>query len=95
MDVRIITKSFEAKLTICKCIVERTAKSSQSISKPSSTMENKASNLLTTIFSPRTSGNLEIELGNLVRIHPPWKEIKLMDDEKIILCTYFCEMAPL
>lgn len=95
MDVRIITKSFEAKLTICKCIVERTAKSSQSISKPSSTMENKASNLLTTIFSPRTSGNLEIEVGNLVRIHPPWKEIKLMDHEKIILCTYFCEMAPL
>lgn len=94
MDVRIITKSFEAKLTICKCIVEREAESSQSISKPSSAVENKASNLSTVIFSSRTSGNLEIEVGNLVRIHPPWKEIQLMDHEKITLCTYFCEMAP-
>lgn len=95
MDVRIIMKSFEAKLTICKCIVERATESSQSISMPSSTMENRASNLLTIIFSSRTSGNLEIDVGNLVRIHPPWKEIQLMDHEKIILCTYFCEMAPL
>lgn len=77
MDVRIIMKSFEAKLTICKCIVERATESSQSISMPSSTMENRASNLLTIIFSSRTSGNLEIDVGNLVRIHPPWYAFNL------------------
>eukprot|EP01018_Ginkgo_biloba_P028090 Gb_35582 [translate_table: standard] len=95
MDIRILEKSFEAKLTICKCTVEKAFQRAQSIQNSCSTLENRGCSYLTVIFNTRTSDNLEIEVGNVVRIHPPWKEVQVMEHEKIIVCTYLCEMAPL
>ncbi|KAK7327782.1 hypothetical protein VNO77_21873 [Canavalia gladiata] len=45
----------------------------------------------TVIFSPRVCNNVHLEVGNLIRIHPPWKEVQVGNDN-IIMCTYFSEM---
>ncbi|XP_020959518.1 uncharacterized protein LOC107645615 isoform X5 [Arachis ipaensis] len=45
----------------------------------------------TIIFSPRVCDNVDLEVGNLIRIHPPWKEIQVGND-RMILCTYFSQI---
>ncbi|OIV95417.1 hypothetical protein TanjilG_06286 [Lupinus angustifolius] len=46
---------------------------------------------VTVIFNPRVCDNVDLEVGNLIRIHPPWKEVHVGNDD-IILCTYFSEI---
>lgn len=46
------------------------------------------------IFSSKMSGDLELEVGRVVRVHPPWQEIHGAGQfGKIILGTFFCEMV--
>ncbi|XP_057817329.2 uncharacterized protein LOC131030498 isoform X1 [Cryptomeria japonica] len=94
IDVWILAKSFEAKLMICKCMVERARENTQSIQHTSSDVESGMGNTITVIFSSRTSSHLEIEIGKIVRIHQPWKEIRPEEHDKIVVCAYFCEMTP-
>ncbi|XP_021647890.2 uncharacterized protein LOC110640740 isoform X3 [Hevea brasiliensis] len=44
----------------------------------------------TVIFSPRICSDVDLEVGNLICIHPPWKEVQVMgNDKSTILSTYF------
>lgn len=46
----------------------------------------KEGTLRTVIFSSRICGSVELEVGDFVRIHPPWYEIYLgISDTLIIL----------
>ncbi|KAK3007861.1 hypothetical protein RJ639_014590 [Escallonia herrerae] len=47
---------------------------------------------LTVIFSLRSCSDIELEVGKVIRIHPPWKEVAIVGkDETIILSTYFTQ----
>ncbi|KAF8006538.1 hypothetical protein BT93_K0746 [Corymbia citriodora subsp. variegata] len=44
----------------------------------------------TVIFNSRICNDVDLEIGNLIRIYSPWKEVQVMGYEKsIILSTYF------
>ncbi|KAB5569429.1 hypothetical protein DKX38_003222 [Salix brachista] len=48
----------------------------------------------TVIFSPRVCSNVDLDLGNLICIHPPWKEVQVIGtDEFVILTTYFSHVS--
>ncbi|KAM7527087.1 hypothetical protein LguiB_030497 [Lonicera macranthoides] len=91
IDVRILSKCLEAKLTVCGCSFIRDEEGSQCVD--NSQMRKEMGRDSTIIFSPRTCSDVELEAGKLIRIHPPWKEICVTGkDEKIILSTYFSQI---
>ncbi|XP_059625705.1 uncharacterized protein LOC132268855 isoform X2 [Cornus florida] len=73
IDVKILSRSLEAKLTVCCCSLSIDKKSSHWAGRPLITKEN-GERTLTIIFSSKACGDVELEVGNLVRIHPPWYE---------------------
>ncbi|WVZ73967.1 hypothetical protein U9M48_022213 [Paspalum notatum var. saurae] len=42
----------------------------------------------TIIFSPKICDSVDVVVGNIIHIFPPWKEVKIQE-EQVILCTYF------
>nr|ACG27596.1 hypothetical protein [Zea mays] len=42
----------------------------------------------TIIFSPKICNNVDLLVGNIIHIFPPWKEVKIQE-EHVIICTYF------
>ncbi|XP_077219584.1 kinetochore protein isoform X2 [Tasmannia lanceolata] len=92
IDVQILSRYLDAKLTVCHCSIGENSKSSQGVKSPQKLVHGGGSRNRTIIFSPRICGNVELEVGNLIRIHPPWKEAKVLENEKIILCTYFSQV---
>ncbi|KAI3506654.1 hypothetical protein L1887_21215 [Cichorium endivia] len=77
-DVRILSKSLEGKLTVCSC------------SSIKNVTERK--NFII-IFSSRTCSDVELDVGMLVRVHPPWKEVNVKGkQENTILSTYFSQI---
>ncbi|MCI01621.1 hypothetical protein A2U01_0022648 [Trifolium medium] len=46
----------------------------------------------TIIFNPRVCDNVDLEVGSLIRIYPPWKKVQVGNDT-IILCSYFSEIS--
>lgn len=77
LDVRILSKSLEGKLTVCSC----------------SCIKFDEGKNLTIIFSSRICDDVELDVGILIRIHPPWKEVNVKGkQEKTILSTYFSQI---
>ncbi|PIA61530.1 hypothetical protein AQUCO_00300809v1 [Aquilegia coerulea] len=86
IDVKILSKYLDAKLTVCQCSVP--INSSEFAQSPQKTMDSGEKR--TIIFCSRICNNVELEVGNVIRIHPPWKEVEIRSkDVGIILCTYF------
>ncbi|MCL7044590.1 hypothetical protein MKW94_019523 [Papaver nudicaule] len=85
--VKIMSRCLEAKLTVCECSCQEINKNSHCGS-PESSMN---FGLKTTIvFNSRMCSDVEIEVGNVIRIYPPWSEVQVMGKNKsVILCTYF------
>ncbi|KAI3980085.1 hypothetical protein MKX01_042739 [Papaver californicum] len=85
--VKIMSRCLEAKLTICECSFQQKNENSRCASPNSS---NNMGPKTTIIFDSRMCSDVEIEVGNVIRIHPPWNEVHVMGkDTSIILCTYF------
>lgn len=85
MDVKILSKNLEARLSTCLCNI---------LKFPEAHGEQATSNVkVMVIFNMETNAQLELEAGRIVRLYPPWQEV-LREDEvaKIILCTYYCEV---
>ncbi|XP_057721329.1 uncharacterized protein LOC130935552 isoform X2 [Arachis stenosperma] len=80
-DVKIISRYLDGKLTVCHCSFGKFTEHFPSTNNRESTI----------IFSPRVCDNVDLEVGNLIRIHPPWKEIQVGND-RMILCTYFSQI---
>ncbi|XLR25995.1 hypothetical protein S83_053895 [Arachis hypogaea] len=80
-DVKIISRYLDGKLTVCHCSFGKFREHFLSTNNRESTI----------IFSPRVCDNVDLEVGNLIRIHPPWKEIQVGND-RMILCTYFSQI---
>ncbi|WMV47593.1 hypothetical protein MTR67_040978 [Solanum verrucosum] len=92
IDVRILSNSLEAKLTVCFCALHGDEEGSECLSNP---RERKGTGRrkFTIIFSSRICKEVELEIGNVIRIHQPWKEVHVnAKDEAIILCAYFSQI---
>ncbi|TKY47872.1 hypothetical protein E2542_SST29933 [Spatholobus suberectus] len=92
IDVKIISRFHDGKLTVCHCSFGKYTKNFllQDNSKGMG-FGGSESSQSTIIFSPRVCNDVDLEVGNLIRIHPPWKEVQVGNDN-IILCTYFSEI---
>ncbi|URE23836.1 hypothetical protein MUK42_17124 [Musa troglodytarum] len=87
ITVQILSRILEAKLTVCHCLLAESTKNRQG--ENDSPECHKVGTLRTVIFSSRICGSVELEVGGFVRIHPPWKEVLIAKEEKILLCSYF------
>lgn len=93
IDVKILSRFFEAKLTVCNCSLVENEESSQQ-GESYQILKECRRRLNTVIFSSRACGDVELEVANLIRIHPPWKEVQVTGSDKIIiLATYFSQMS--
>ncbi|KAK9726274.1 hypothetical protein RND81_05G203100 [Saponaria officinalis] len=88
IDVKILSRSFDAKLTVCHCSLLENEESS--VQNPHQENFHKT---WTVIFNSRVCGDVDLEVGNLIHIHPPWKEVQVLRcGEIIILATYFSQV---
>ncbi|KAJ8547441.1 hypothetical protein K7X08_011027 [Anisodus acutangulus] len=93
IDVRILSSSLEAKLTVCFCALHGDEEGSESLNNPQK-RKVTGGRKLTIIFSSRVCKDVELEIGNVIRIHQPWKEVHVDEkDEAIILCAYFSDLV--
>ncbi|XP_060178838.1 uncharacterized protein LOC132609021 isoform X4 [Lycium barbarum] len=92
IDMRILSSSLEAKLTVCFCALHGDEEGSECLSNPQK-RKDAGGRKLTVIFSSRVCKDVELEIGNVIRIHQPWKEVHVNEkDEAIILCAYFSQI---
>ncbi|KAK9282458.1 hypothetical protein L1049_005376 [Liquidambar formosana] len=81
IDVKILSRYLDAKLTVCHCAPGKNKESSQWPESPQTTREN-GGRKITIIFNSRVCGDVELEVGNLIRIHPPWKEVQVTGNDE-------------
>ncbi|KAI7757142.1 hypothetical protein M8C21_029495 [Ambrosia artemisiifolia] len=90
LDVKILSKTLEGKLTVCLCSSVENDESSTSTDDSLNIVKRKNT---TIIFSSRICSDVELDVGTLVRIHPPWKEVSVKGkDESAVLSTYFSQL---
>ncbi|KAL2945475.1 DNA repair-scaffolding protein [Bienertia sinuspersici] len=88
IDVKILSRSFDAKLSVCRCSLLDNEESS--LHNPQ--LENFGK-IWTVIFNSKVCGDVDLEVGNLIRIYPPWKEVQVLrGGEIIILAIYFSQI---
>ncbi|KAL7583810.1 hypothetical protein Lser_V15G41594 [Lactuca serriola] len=81
-EVKILSRSWEGKLTVCSC----------------SSIENEEQTKnLSIIFSSRICGDVDLDVGMMVRIHPPWKQVNVKGKQHntntyTILSTYYSQI---
>ncbi|XP_047316624.1 uncharacterized protein LOC124920227 isoform X2 [Impatiens glandulifera] len=95
IDVKILSRSLEAKLSVCSCStslyknVEHIERSEDS--KPRKEADKRT---LTIIFNSRVCNDVELEIGSSIRIHPPWREVQIPEKgEMVIMSTYFSRLS--
>ncbi|KAK8540931.1 hypothetical protein V6N13_060980 [Hibiscus sabdariffa] len=73
ITVKIVSRYLDAKLTVCYCSFVQII---EGFSQPESPkiLENEG-RPVTIIFNQRICANVDLEIGNLICIHPPWKEV--------------------
>ncbi|CAH1447488.1 unnamed protein product [Lactuca virosa] len=85
-EVKILSRSWEGKLTVCSCSC------SSSCSRSSIENEEQRKNL-SIIFSSRICGDVDLDVGMMVRIHPPWKQVNVKGKQhNTILSTYYSQI---
>ncbi|XP_076915150.1 uncharacterized protein LOC143574395 [Bidens hawaiensis] len=90
LDVKILSKTLEGKLTVCLCSSIETDESLTLKDNPPNIIKRKN---MTIIFSSRICDDVELDVGTLVRLHPPWKEVNVNGNEtSVILSTYFSQV---
>ncbi|XP_019419461.1 PREDICTED: uncharacterized protein LOC109329981 isoform X2 [Lupinus angustifolius] len=92
VDIKIISRYLDGKLTVCLCSFSKNIENFLLLdSSKVAGVDGREERQVTVIFNPRVCDNVDLEVGNLIRIHPPWKEVHVGNDD-IILCTYFSEI---
>ncbi|KAM7274710.1 hypothetical protein ACFE04_016576 [Oxalis oulophora] len=80
LNVKIISRCLDAKLSVCQCSLTSSIESPQWPEVPHK--ERKR----TIIFHPGVCGDVDLEVGSLICIHPPWKDVQVINcDENILL----------
>ncbi|TVU28211.1 hypothetical protein EJB05_19720, partial [Eragrostis curvula] len=86
--VQIMSRSLEGKLAVCRCLLQETINFTLTSNASTDQTMDENSTKRTIIFSPKICDNVDLLVGNKIHIFPPWKEVKVQD-ENVILCTYF------
>ncbi|BBN15793.1 hypothetical protein MPTK1_7g00890 [Marchantia polymorpha subsp. ruderalis] len=84
----------EAQLTTCRCEVLRSPEDWDNESHHKHGVANGTEKPLSVdiIFS-KISSALELQVGQVVRIHPPWQDVPRAGlASRLIICTFFCEL---
>ncbi|KHG27088.1 Kinetochore Spc25 [Gossypium arboreum] len=90
--VNIVSRYLDAKLTVCYCSFVKTIEGILQSESPK-ILENEGQKV-TVIFNQRICANVDLEIGKLICIHAPWKEVDVTGDgEKTILSTYFSDIS--
>ncbi|GFP85630.1 nuclear transcription factor y subunit b-5 [Phtheirospermum japonicum] len=94
ISVRILTRALEAKLIVCSC--SRVEDGKNSCMDSNFQMNTKdVVRTLTIIFNPRICSDVELEIGNLICIRSPWREVQVKGKNDVIyLCSYFTHVQP-
>lgn len=93
IDIRILSRCLEAKLTVCCCSLVRHEEIPDLVNNFHKRKQIGGRTLMV-IFSSRVCDDIALEVGNLIRIQPPWKEVFIeLKDEVVILSTYFSQLA--
>ncbi|KAI9082547.1 hypothetical protein K1719_035416 [Acacia pycnantha] len=88
VEVKIISRYLDGKLIVCSCSL---CKYTEEFLLPDNSKRMECGGMeRTVIFNPRVS-DADLEVGSMIRIYPPWKEVPVRNDN-IILCTYFSEI---
>ncbi|CAN6246369.1 unnamed protein product [Urochloa humidicola] len=87
ITVQIMSRSLEGKLAVCQCLFQEKSNSTIRSEAATDHYMNESRTNRTIIFSPKICDNVDLLVGNIIHIFPPWKEVKLQED--VILCTYF------
>ncbi|KAL8224843.1 hypothetical protein R6Q57_017400 [Mikania cordata] len=88
--VKILSKTLEAKLTVCLCSSIENDENSTSTDNPLNVINREN---MTIIFNSRICSDVELDVGTLIRVHSPWKEVNLKGKGKsAILCDYYSQM---
>ncbi|XP_012574726.1 uncharacterized protein [Cicer arietinum] len=90
-DVKIISRYLDGKLIVCQCSFGKYNEKSL-IQDEELCFDGNNGGQRTIIFSPRVCNKVVLEVGSLVRIYAPWKQVQVGDDS-IILCSYFSEIS--
>ncbi|RWR94008.1 hypothetical protein CKAN_02328600 [Cinnamomum micranthum f. kanehirae] len=69
--VQILSRYLDAKLTVCLCSFGDKSKISQSMNSLEKLVHGGENWKGKIVFNPRICGNVELEVGNLIRIYPP------------------------
>ncbi|CAK8567006.1 unnamed protein product [Lathyrus sativus] len=91
VDVGIISRYLDGKLIVCHCSFSKCTENFPLQAKGTG-FDGSKDGQRTIIFSPRVCGNVDLEVGSLIRINQPWKEVQVGNDN-IILCSYFSEIS--
>ncbi|GJY75756.1 hypothetical protein Tco_0480872 [Tanacetum coccineum] len=90
LDVKIMSRYLEGKLIVCSCSSIENDESLTNTDIPRNVVKRKQ---MTIIFSSRICSDVELDVGTLVRIHPPWKEVNVKGkEESTVLSTYFSQI---
>ncbi|KAK1281173.1 hypothetical protein QJS04_geneDACA002899 [Acorus gramineus] len=89
LDVQILSRYLDAKLTVCHCILVEITKGSEYDKSTQEFVDEGEMSKRTIIFNSRLCADVGLEVGNVIHIHPPWMEVQTMENERIILVTYF------
>ncbi|XP_078149334.1 kinetochore protein isoform X2 [Carex rostrata] len=85
ITVQIMSRSLEGRLTVCHCLFQLPLDDNKEFE---GFMDGDATKERTVIFNPKMCENVDLVVGNFIRIYPPWKEV-IVKEEKIILCYYY------
>ncbi|PRQ26315.1 hypothetical protein RchiOBHm_Chr6g0293271 [Rosa chinensis] len=91
MDVKILSKYLDAKLTVCHCSFGNNSKRLPSPEVCEEMVDEGPER--TIIFNPRVCNDIDLDIGKWIRIHPPWRDIRVGTAQNIILSTYFSEIS--
>ncbi|AQK74149.1 uncharacterized protein [Zea mays] len=86
--VQIMSRSLEGKLTVCSCMFQEKGNDATISNASADGTMDESRTRRTIIFSPKICNNVDLLVGNIIHIFPPWKEVKIQE-EHVIICTYF------
>ncbi|KAK4282472.1 hypothetical protein QN277_013846 [Acacia crassicarpa] len=87
VEVKIISRYLDGKLIVCSCSLCKYTEVKEFLLPDNSKRMECGGQERTVVFNPRVS-DADLEVGSMIRIYPPWKEVQVGNDN-IILCTYF------
>ncbi|XP_010481394.1 PREDICTED: uncharacterized protein LOC104760203 [Camelina sativa] len=91
VDVKIMSRHLEGKLVVCKCSVIDLSGDSLLLKNTQALAANETETRV--LFSTKVCADVDIEIGNCIRLYAPWKELEVTkSNDVIILSSYFSSL---